>query len=182
MTLRHVVNNQGETIDPAQPPPGAVLWPTRKTLEEWLRDEPWKHYDSIAVDIESAGDYITIIGFTLYETRSSTLGPTLVLPFKRRLGLDYWDEEDDHLRASELAYLLLASDTRKVFHNGITFDIPMLTAAGFTVGGSAHDTMVRAHYCYPEMKKGLQYLSTAYLGMPNWKGMLDERDDNEGKS
>jgi hypothetical protein len=58
----------------------------------------------------------------------------------------------------------------------------MLQEAGFKVGGPLADTMIRAHYTYPEMKKGLQYLATAYLGYSNWKKNLDERDDLEGKS
>jgi DNA polymerase I-like protein with 3'-5' exonuclease and polymerase domains len=185
MVLRHAKRLAGsagaEIHDVSLPPPGTRLWPSRAFVDNWLLTKPWLKWDSVAIDIESAGHFITIIGFTFFDAKG-TLGPTVVLPFKKRGGLDYWPTWEDHLAASTLAYEIINSDSRKVFHNGVTFDVPMLQEAGFKVGGPLADTMIRAHYTYPEMKKGLQYLATAYLGYANWKKKLDERDDLEGKS
>ena len=166
-------------VDPSVAPPGTTLWPTVKKLQGWRRHVA--KFESVAIDIEAVGQYITIIGFTLFNQIS--VGPTVVVPFKTRGGLDYWTSWEDHLAATKFCYELLDDErTEKWFHNGVTFDVPMLQEAGFSVRGPLWDTMNLAHYTYPEMKKGLQYLSTAYLGMPNWKGMLDVKDDNEAKS
>ena len=186
MILRHAkrlsTGARAEIYDTNEPPPGTLLWPSRAFVDNWLLAEPWLKWDSVAVDIESAGHFITIIGYTFFNESDSAIGSTLVLPFKKRGGLDYWSTWEDHVAATTLGYRILAAPNRKVFHNGVTFDVPMLTEAGFTVGGPLADTMIRAHYTYPEMKKGLQYLSTAYLGFPNWKKNLDTEDDLEGKS
>ena len=148
-----------------------------------MNSELWKEYSHCSIDIEAAGHYITVIGFTFFNIGDTDVGPTWVLHFKKQGGDDYWDRWEDHLLASHLVYLIMQYDGHtKVMHNGISFDVPMLEEAGFEVGGELLDTLVLAHYILPEMKKGLQYLSTVYLGAPAWKKMLDEKDDNEGKS
>ena len=39
------------------------------------------------------------------------------------------------------------------------------------------DTMVMHHYLYSEMKKGLNYLATLYLGAGCWKTLVEEEKD-----
>lgn len=70
----------------------------------------------------------------------------------------------------------------KVFHNGVTHDVPILEDNGFEVKGTLWDTMIMAHHTYPEMRKGLSYCSTLYMGFPNWKVLLTEDDEDDGKA
>lgn len=167
-------------VDPDCPPDDTTLWPTRRDLETF--QQALGLWPAVSIDIESVGHYITIVGFTLFDPNGK-VGPTIVVPFKKRGGLDYWVDWKDHLAATEFVYGILEDERlQKWMQNGITFDVPMLREAGFDVRGELWDTMILSHYTYPEMPKSLQYLSTAYLGMPNWKGLLDEGDDNEAKS
>ena len=66
-----------------------------------------------------------------------------------------------------------------VFHNGISYDIPLLERYGFEVRGLLVDTMWLAHHCYSELPKGLQFLATQYCWAPVWKSLVDEKDEGD---
>ena len=140
-------------------------------------------WDLAAIDIENAGDYITLIGLTLMNSETAEIGLTLGLPFRSRFGQRYWEHRAEHDQAVEyLGDWLADLQLGKVFHNGTAHDVPLLEAIGFEVNGEVWDTMTMQRYAYPECRKGLQYCSTLYLGTPNWKTLLDEDEDAEGKS
>lgn len=69
----------------------------------------------------------------------------------------------------------------KWFHNGLFFDIPLLRHNGYEVKGYAGDTLLMHHIAYPEIKKGLAYLSNLYLGAGRWKQLVAEQDEGEDK-
>ena len=185
---------RGENTPPVDdvdsPPPNTLLWPSLTTLKEF-NDELTQEIDelyglywnTLSVDIESAGPFVTLIGITALSTTRGEVGPTLSLPFRIQHGQNYWPTWEDHLSATTYLYSWLANpELDKVFHNGITYDVPILEEHGFIVLGELWDTMVMQHYMYPEMRKGLQYCATLYTGALYWKGMLDpDKDEAEGK-
>lgn len=68
-----------------------------------------------------------------------------------------------------IAKAILASPVRKAAHNGWRFDNPILRAAGFTLGGELHDSMVAWHHLQPDLPANLQFVASFY-GMPfPWK-------------
>lgn len=81
-----------------------------------------------------------------------------------------------------LAELLEDASIAKLFHNGVAFDIPELEELGFTVAGPIYDSLVLSHHLYPEFKKGLQYRATLHCGAPVWKSLVEEDEDEEGKT
>jgi DNA polymerase I-like protein with 3'-5' exonuclease and polymerase domains len=170
-------------LDPQAAPPRSTMWPTLSDLTDFdavLRDGV---YDALAVDIETVGNHITLVGLTGMSLQREEVGPNLSLPFRLRGGAFYWYKWADHVAATAWLYSWLADESlAKVFHNGLGFDVPLLEENGFVVRGALHDTMIMAHYTYPEMRKGLQYLATLYLGAPVWKTLVDVDDEEEGKA
>jgi hypothetical protein len=169
-------------LDPNILPPGECkIWPTVADLSEFnqLITDPWY---GLSIDLENAGQYITLVGITLFDPDTTKVGPSLSLPFKLRGGKDYWRTWEDHVDATGYLYKWLA-DTRtaKLFHNGVNSDIPDLEATGFVVRGPIWDSMVMVHYTYPESRKGLQWNATLHLGSPAWKPLLGIDDQEEGK-
>lgn len=165
--------------DISKPPDGSLLNPTLRTLE--LFDKELTSWPALSIDIENAGHFITLIGITLYSP--TAVGGTLSLPFRTQHGLNYWGSWSDHLAAVGYLYRWLSDPrTIKCFHNGVSHDVPHLEETGFVVNGPLEDTMVAAHWCYPEQKKGLQYQATLMCGFPFWKDLVNEEDDADGKS
>ena len=165
------------------PPPETWLWPTLGTLRNFDSYLSGANWNALAIDIENAGKYITLIGLTAMDMEKEQVGATLSLPFRVRYGQRYWTSYTEHRRAVEYLYDWLACPRlAKVFHNGVAHDVPILERDGFKVEGELWDTMVMTHHCYPEMKKGLSYCSTLYLGLNNWKLLLNEDDEDEAKA
>ncbi len=172
---------EAPTCNIVEPPPGTQLWPTLATVAAF--DTQMPRWDMLSVDIEAAGSYITLLGITCMSLERREIGPTLSLPFKMRGGEDYWHSWSDHVAVVEYLYGWLDDPSLgMVFHNGVSFDIPMLEEAGFSFRGRILDTMVLQHYCYPEMRKGLQYCTTLYNWTPCWKLLTDADDEQEGKA
>lgn len=167
--------------DPQEPPPNSLLNPTLSTLAAFDTHLTRGEWDGVSIDLENAGQFITLVGLTLFSVARHELGPSLSLPFRVRNGYRYWGSRFDHDRAVEYLGSWLASPLAKLFHNGIVHDVPLLEQHGFEVAGELYDSMVMAHYCYPELRKALQYNCTLYLGSPVWKTLVDEDDEAEGK-
>lgn len=176
--LREVLDGERIPEDIHKDPPRTLSFPTLATLQGFDRAGP--DYDHLSLDIENAGKYLLCIGLTWFNTSPLDVGPTLVLPFRVYLGHKYW-RWDDHVHAVEHLDNWLGGHHTKVFHNGVTHDVPLLRGMGFRVKGPWLDTMYLTHWLYPEMRKGLQYQCTLHLGMPHWKALLDEDDEEEGK-
>jgi hypothetical protein len=75
--------------------------------------------------------------------------------------------------------LLSSSDIEKIFHNGQAFDIPYLEEQGFVVNGFEEDTMLQAHLTYAELPKKLVFLALVYAGIPYWKYLVSEEDEEK---
>lgn len=162
-------------------PPGSIVYPTLADVERFdaLITDSLKLYGddrvTLAIDIESAGQYITLIGVALVDLSLYSVNSILSLPFRVRGGHDYWKTWEEHCEVVALLYSWLADPrVAKVFHNGISYDVPELERHGFVVRGTIYDTLIMQHYAYPEMRKGLQYCATLYCGAPVWKDLGEE--------
>jgi hypothetical protein len=169
-----------EIVDYSEPPKGGVIFPTMTDLDGFRLGLGKLSKPCVAYDIENAGNFLLCIGMWAVDLEDWSVHQGICLPFKLQGGKEYWEKETDHLAAVKWLYDLLADEgIASAFHNGVTHDVPMLEGWGFEVRGRMLDTMVIAHYTYPEMPKGLAYLSTLYLGAGVWKDLVkeDEKDD-----
>ena len=109
---------------------------------------------AISVDIETIKKKFKIlcVGFGIDEHTA------VVIPFR--------ENSFNHMNAIAT---VLASNAKKIFHNGGAFDIPVLEANGLVVHNYAYDTMVNQHVMWPELPKGLEYLSSIYTRQPYYK-------------
>jgi hypothetical protein len=169
--------------DTSQPPDGAWLYPSLKMLDEWKAELFLAGHDAVVYDLETAGDYIICVGMAGLTLESGELGRVLCLRFRLQGGRHYWANFHDHTVAVQfLASLLDNPRLANVFHNGVSFDVPLLVQHGFRVRGPLWDTMVMSSRAYPEMPKGLQFLATRYLWASVWKTLVRPEEEEEGKS
>ena len=146
--------------------PKCQIWiePTLEDLHEFAR-RYLTRVDVLSVDIETAGNQITCIGFAPRKDLA------LVIPFsdKRKKGGSYWPTASDERAAWGFVRDILASPVRKLFQNGM-YDIAFLWRAyGIKVYGAEEDTLLLHHALQPESLKGLGFLGSIYCNMPAWK-------------
>jgi hypothetical protein len=166
-----------------KPPWHAVVTPNLaevKTFDAAVTGLAKRESMALVYDIESAGDYITLIGLSLVDMASEMCHGLISLPFRTQGGNNYWSEWENHCEVVRMLYTWLA-DRRvaNVFHNGVGYDVPQLEDTGFVVRGLCFDTLIMQHYAYPEMRKGLQYCATLYCGAPVWKDLGEDEDDSK---
>ena len=128
---------------------------------EWLKDA-----STIAIDIETAQEQITCIGFAPSKAR------TLVIPIWDSTKLDnsYWMEYDEQ-RVWEWIRAICALPAAKVFQNGL-YDLHYLWRGyGIAVANCKHDTMLLHHALQPEVQKSLAFLGALYTDEVAWKQM-----------
>jgi hypothetical protein len=169
-----------EIPDYSQPPPRGKIMPGMQDLVDFRKDLGELSGPAVSYDIENAGQFLLCNGLWGVDLKDFSVHSGVCLPFKLQGGKDYWDKWADHLAATKWMYELLADENiANVFHNGVTHDVPMLEGWGFEVKGRMLDTMVLAHYIYPEMPKRLEYLATLYLGAGCWKILVKEDEKDE---
>lgn len=122
----------------------------------------------LSVDIETAGNAITCIGFSPHPTLA------IVIPFldSRKLGRSYWPTKGAELSAWGIVRDILSTPRpKKVFQNGI-FDMSFLWRAyGIKVMGAEEDTLLLHHALQPESLKSLGFLGSIYTDEGSWKDM-----------
>jgi len=76
------------------------------------------------------------------------------------------------------------SRAQKIFHNGGTFDIPILEANDFVIENFFWDTMACQHVMWAELPKSLEYLCSVYTRQPYYKtaGRAEIPEDAKGWS
>ncbi len=120
----------------------------------------------LSVDIETAGNQITCLGF------APTPQLAIVIPFHdgRRKGRNHWESKDIEHAVWKLIKTVLEDATiPKLFQNGL-YDIAFLWRAyGIGVKGAAEDTMLLHHALQPESLKGLGFLGSVYTDEGAWK-------------
>jgi len=120
----------------------------------------------LSVDIETAGDQITCIGFAWSPQHS------LVIPIFDQTKPDrsYWSHADE-VEAWKLIRRICELPVPKVFQNGL-YDIHFLWRRyGITPQECRDDTMLLHHALQPEVQKGLGFLGSIYTDEAAWKVM-----------
>lgn len=120
----------------------------------------------MAIDIETANDTITCIGF------APRTDLAIVIPFNdpRKDG-NYWESLEEEKLAWHWVRRYLNSPCEKVFQNGL-YDMSWLwRKMGMTVSDVAHDTMLLHHSLQIESPKGLDFLGSVYTNEAAWKLM-----------
>lgn len=120
----------------------------------------------ISIDIETAGDQITCIGFAWTHQHS------LVIPIfdNSKPNKSYWSR-DDELEAWKYIRRICELRVPKVFQNGL-YDIHFLWRRyGIAPVDCRDDTMLLHHALQPEVQKGLGFLGSIYTDEPAWKLM-----------
>jgi uracil-DNA glycosylase len=125
----------------------------------------------IAVDIETAAQQITCIGF------SAQIDRALVIPFldSRKPGQSYWPDLATEIKAWKHVKDICALPAKKVFQNGL-YDLHFLYRGyGIRPTNCEHDSMLLHHALQPESPKGLGFLGSVYTDEPAWKLMRDRK-------
>lgn len=126
----------------------------------------------LSIDIETAADQITCIGFAWTKEHS------LVIPIFDTSKPDrcYWSEADE-LVVWRWIRRLARLPMPKVFQNGL-YDLHFLWRRyGIAVANCTHDTMLLHHALQPEMQKGLGFLGSLYTDEASWKMMRPRGKD-----
>lgn len=144
-----------------------------ETVEDLYEFEPFiRRSDCLSVDIETAGNAITCIGF------SPSAESSLVIPFvdSRKKDRSYWRSTEDEGRAWRfIRDTLQRPKPKKTFQNGL-YDISFLWRSyGIKVMGAEHDTMLLHHALQPEALKGLGFLGSVYTDHGSWKHMREHK-------
>jgi uracil-DNA glycosylase len=121
----------------------------------------------LSVDIETAGDRITCIGFAPSYDRC------IVIPFddERQRGGSYWSDQRSEKDCWEIVRdVLIEPKIPKLFQNG-AYDIAFLwRSMRIPVYGAEHDTLLLHHALQPESLKSLGFLGSIYSDEGTWKG------------
>lgn len=123
--------------------------------------------DSLSVDIETAGDQITCVGFAPSVDRA------IVVPLVNPLQRDgnYWRSIEDELIALGFIRKWCGLAKRIVGQN-FNYDMHRLwRSLGMPIPGAEDDTMLLHHALQPELDKGLGFLATIYTKELAWKFM-----------
>lgn len=156
---------EGEYPDIRRPKREIWIEPTLEDMEKFYVDHICE-CKLLSVDIETAGNQITIIGF------SPTPGLALVVPFvdQRRKGRNYWPSVETEGAAWNIVQRILSDpNIPKVFQNGL-YDIAFLwRSMGLKTYGACEDTMLCHHALQPESLKSLGFLGSIYSEESSWK-------------
>lgn len=129
--------------------------------------------DSLSIDIETAGDQITCVGFAPSVDRA------IVVPFVNPSvpSGNYWPSLHHELKAWEYVrrWCAMTIPGAPLYKRGVgqnfLYDIHRLWRSyGIAVHGE-DDTMLLHHALQPEMQKGLGFLATIYTKELPWKFM-----------
>lgn len=120
----------------------------------------------LSVDIETARDQITCVGF------APSIDRAIVVPFVDATTDDgnYWPTLQDEREAWRIVREWCSRDG--VVGQNFLYDTHFLWRRyGITIPGSADDTMLMHHALQPEMEKGLGFLASIYTDELPWKFM-----------
>ena len=168
-TVADLIKAERESHYPEIRRPSREIWiePTIADIRTFFHDHIHSG-SSVSVDIETAGNQITCIGFAPRPDLA------IVIPFfdTRRPDRSYWLSPADELSCwQHVRGVLRDSTIRKTFQNGL-YDIAFLwRSMKIKVYGATEDTMLLHHALHPEALKGLGYLGSVYTDEGSWKHM-----------
>lgn len=148
--------------------PSRKIWiePTLGDLHRFEREHILPS-NSLSIDIETAADQITCIGF------APTDSVALVVPFfdKSRPGKSYWPTAAAEIDAWNWVKRMCRLEKAVVGQNYL-YDLNFLwTKYGIPTPHLQDDTMLLHHALHPEMDKGLGFLASVYTDEGSWKFM-----------
>lgn len=122
---------------------------------------------NLSIDIETAGDQITCIGF------APSIDRALVVPIVDPTKPDgnYWSTLVDELKAWDFIRRWCALPRRIVGQNFLYDTHFLWRQYGIPVPYASDDTMLLHHSLQPEMEKGLGFLGSIYTREASWKFM-----------
>lgn len=132
---------------------------------EWLRGiQPGME---TAFDIECSQLGLQCLGFSKDEGRD-----VMTIPFWGPNG-NVWTEREELMIMQEIARILEHPEIRLLMQNGMFDTYWMYRNMGVKLDNFYFDTMLGHHYCYVDLPKGLDFLTSYYTFFPYYK--------NEGK-
>lgn len=157
--------------------PRREIWiePSLQDLEDFY-DRYIEPSPDLSIDIETAGDQITCVGF------APTTDRALVVPFfdYRKPDMNYWPSADEEYGAWYFVHRVCALNKNIVGQNFL-YDMHFLwRRCGIPVPHATDDTMLLHHALQPEMEKGLGFLGSIYCNEPSWKLMRKETTIKKG--
>lgn len=167
VTVMDLMKASREAAYPEIRRPEREIWiePTLDDLEEFYA-RFFPNCEILAVDIETAGNQVTCIGF------APTPAASIVIPFfdARAKGRSYWPNAADECAAWAFVRRVLEDRRiKKVFQNGL-YDIAFLwRSVGLRTFGATEDTMLMHHAIHPESLKSLGFLGSIYSDEGAWK-------------
>ncbi len=167
VTIFDLMKARRENLSPDLAYPHREIWiePTLDDLRTY-HDKYIRGSDLLSVDIETAGNQVTCIGF------APDAGNAIVVPFydARKKNRSYWPTPSDERSAWDVVRSILSDRTiPKLFQNGL-YDIAFLwRAQGLATYGALHDTMLLHHALQPESLKSLDFLGSVYTNEGAWK-------------
>lgn len=121
-----------------------------------------KHYRRVSIDIETYRREVACIGF-------GTGSYVIVIPFIKEGGKPYWSEQDEILVWSAISDFLHEDNITFIGQN-LTFDFWLLARNNHILPPKhLEDTMVAHHLMYPDLPKGLDFLTSIYTSEPYYK-------------
>jgi uracil-DNA glycosylase len=160
-----------------QPHRRILIEPTLDELTHWLNTHIWSAPDDItqlSVDIETARGQITCVGLAPSDREA------VVIPFfdpdAVDRGKNYWRTIREEFHVWELLRAVLESGIPKLGQNFL-YDLQYLRRYRISPVNYNHDTMVRHHSLFPEMRKDLGFLATIYTDEQPWKMLRNRNRD-----
>lgn len=143
-----------------------IIEPTLNDIRQYI-DQVLSKADWLSIDIETAGDQITCIGF------APTPDEVMVIPFFAHGYPDqaYWPDLNQEIEAWRLVKEICELPVPSIGQN-FMYDMTFLWANyKIPVPYFQEDTMLMHHSLQPELRKGLGFISSLHLNEPSWKHM-----------
>lgn len=165
------INKEKEYPDVRRPRCEVWIEPTLEDIETFI-ERYVRGCSILSVDIETAGNRVTCIGFAPRRD----LAIVIPLDDERSEDRSYWKSKDDERRCWGIVRSLLEDKTiPKVMQNS-SYDVSFLWRAyGIRTFGLIHDTLLLHHALQPESLKSLGYMGSLYTDWHAWK---TEHKDN----
>ena len=160
-----------EMNSPEFPEPYADIFrinPTFESVMDYITKLlPTKKY--ITFDIETLNNHIACIGLGFSKEDA------ICIPFFYG-DTNYWSEDEEIVIVQSLNKLFANPDVKFIAQNA-QFDLTFLRDMWGTKVNLYMDTMIAFHVAYPEMKKGLDFLTSIYTNRPYYKSMRVDGGD-----
>jgi DNA polymerase-1 len=142
------------------------ILPEFQDIKDWLLER----HSPVALDIESIGPCTRSIGFAWSPTEA------ISIPLISK-GQHHWGPETEILILQMLKDYLADPQVKKYLQNAPYDTTVLSTELGLHVDGIELDTMYSHHLLYPELPKGLDFLSSIHTDFPKYWGLPDQPHD-----